>query len=44
LFNLIIEIINDEKKLENIRNNMKKNDSKDVYSNVEKQINEFFIK
>jgi len=44
LFNLIIGIINDKKKLENIRNNMKKNDSKDVYSNVEKQIKEFCIK
>ena len=41
LFNLIMEIMSDKKKLKNIRNNMKKNDSKDVYIKVENAIKEF---
>ena len=41
LFNLVIEIIQDKKKLENIRENMKKNDSKDVYVKIESAIKEF---
>ena len=41
LFNLVLEIIKDKKKLENIRENMKKNDSKDVYDKVENAIKEF---
>jgi len=41
LFNLISEIMKDKKKLENIRESMKKNDSKDVYVKVEKAIKEF---
>ena len=44
LFNLIEETIKNKKKLKNIRENMKKNDSKDVYRNVENQINEFIRK
>ena len=41
LFNLILEIIKDKKKLENVRESMKKNDSKDVYDKVENAIKEF---
>jgi UDP-N-acetylglucosamine--N-acetylmuramyl-(pentapeptide) pyrophosphoryl-undecaprenol N-acetylglucosamine transferase len=41
LFNLISEIMKDKKKLENIRESMKKNDSKDVYDKVENAIKEF---
>ena len=41
LFNLILEIMKDKTKLQNVRENMKKNDSKDVYIKVEKAINEF---
>ena len=41
LFNLILEIMKDKKKLENIRESMKKNGSKDVYYKVEKAIKEF---
>ena len=41
LFNLIEEIIKNKKKLENIRENMKKNGSKNVYEKVEKAIKEF---
>ena len=41
LFNLIEEIIKNKKKLENIRENMKKNDNNNVYENVENQISEF---
>ncbi len=41
LFNLILEIMKDKKKLENIRESMKKNDSKDVYDKVENAIKEF---
>ena len=40
LFNLIIEIINDKKKLENISKNMEKIVSGNVYNNVEKIIKE----
>lgn len=38
LFNLIIEIIKDKKKLQNIRENMKKNGSKDVYKKIEEGV------
>ena len=41
LFNLIMEILKDKKKLKNVRENMKKNDSKDVYDKVENAIREF---
>ena len=41
LFNLIMEIIKDKKKLEKVRENMKKNDNKNVYINVESAIKEF---
>ena len=41
LFNLIMEIIKDQKKLESVRESMKKNDSKDVYDKVENAIKEF---
>ena len=41
LFKLIREAIKDKKKLENIRANMKRNDSKDVYNKIEKIIKEF---
>jgi UDP-N-acetylglucosamine--N-acetylmuramyl-(pentapeptide) pyrophosphoryl-undecaprenol N-acetylglucosamine transferase len=41
LFNLILEIMKDKKKLEKIRESMKKNDSKDVYDKVENAIKEF---
>ena len=40
LFNLIMEIMKDKRKLENIRENMKKNDSKNVYTKIEKAIKE----
>jgi len=40
LFNLIIEIIKDKRKLNNVRENMKKNSSKDVYKKIEKEIKE----
>ena len=41
LFNLILEIMKDKKKLQNVRESMKKNDSKDVYDKVENAIREF---
>ena len=41
LFNLILEIMTDKKKLENVRESMKKNNSKDVYDKVENAIKEF---
>jgi len=41
LYNLIVEVIKNKKKLENIRNNMKKNYNKDVYNNIEKKIKDF---
>jgi len=41
LFDLIIETIRNENKLENIRKNMKKNYNKNVYSNIENEIKEF---
>ena len=41
LFNLILEIMSDKKKLENTREIMKKNESKDVYAKVENAIKEF---
>ena len=40
LFNLIMEIMKDKRKLENIRENMKKNDSKNVYAKIENAIKE----
>ena len=40
LYNLLIDIINNKKKLENIRISMKKNDSKDVYKRIYKLIKE----
>ena len=41
LFNLIIETIKNKNKLETIRENMKKDYSKDVYSDIENEIKEF---
>ena len=41
LFDLIMEIIKNESKLEKIRENMKKNYRKNVYSNIENEIKEF---
>ena len=41
LFNLVMEIMTDRKKLENVRENMKKNDSKNVYVKVENAVKEF---
>ena len=41
LFNLLISIIKDKKKLKNIRENMAKNDSKDTFIKIEKAIKEF---
>ena len=40
LLNLILTIINDKKKLEIISNNMKKNNNKNVYINIENIIKE----
>ncbi len=42
LFNLIMDTILNKNKLKKIRENMKKNYSNDVYSNIEKEIKEFF--
>ena len=44
LFNLIMKIIEDKKKLMNVRNNMKKNITKDVYIKIENEIQEFINK
>ena len=44
LFKLMEETINNKKKLEEIQKNMKKNDNKNVYTNVENQVNEFIEK
>ena len=41
LFNLIMETIKNKNKLENIRNYMKNNYNKNVYSNIENEIKEF---
>ena len=41
LFNLMMEIMKDKKKLENICENMKKNNSRDVYVKVENAVKEF---
>jgi UDP-N-acetylglucosamine--N-acetylmuramyl-(pentapeptide) pyrophosphoryl-undecaprenol N-acetylglucosamine transferase len=38
LFNLILGIIKDKKKLEDFRKNMKKNQNKNVYNDIEKEI------
>ena len=38
LFNLIIETIKNKNKIENIRSNMKKNYIKDVYTNIENEV------
>ena len=40
LYNLIIDILEDNKKLENTITNMKKNDNKNVYTNVQKIVEE----
>ena len=40
LFKLILKIMKDKTKLENVRESMKKNDSKDVYDKVENAIKE----
>ena len=40
LFNLIMEIIKNKNKLENVRENMKRNCNKDVYANIENKIKE----
>ena len=41
LFNLIVSILNDKKKLEDIRFNMKKNNSRKVYLKAENAVKEF---
>ena len=41
LYDLIIEAITNKEKMKNIRLNMEKNYTKDVYSNIENQIKEF---
>jgi len=41
LFNLLIDIMKNKKKLENMRESMKKNDSKNVYTKIENAIKEF---
>jgi len=41
LFELIIEILKNEKKLQNMRDNMKKIFDKNVYSNIEREIKDF---
>ena len=41
LFDLIIQTITDKKKLEKICENMKKNLSNNVYSNIDREIKEF---
>ena len=41
LFNLMLKIIEDKKKLKEIRENMKKNASKNVYSKIENAVKEF---
>lgn len=41
LFNLLMNIMKDKKKLENMRESMKKNDSKNVYTKIENAIKEF---
>tara|TARA_B100000686_G_C16780716_1_gene971686 strand:+ start:46 stop:1131 length:1086 start_codon:yes stop_codon:yes gene_type:complete len=43
LFNLISEILKNKKQLERVRENMKKNDNKNVYSKVEKIIKELIL-
>jgi len=43
LYNLIIDILEDNKKLENVVTNMKKNDNKNVYSNVQKIVEEIIL-
>jgi len=41
LYNLILEIIKDEKKLDSIKKNMKANSSKNVFNKIENVIKEF---
>jgi len=41
LFNLITEIIEDKKKLEQVKKSMKNNNNTDVYNNIENEIKEF---
>jgi len=41
LFNLIMKTIKNKNKLENVRDNMKKNYNKKVYTNIENEIKEF---
>ena len=41
LFNLVMEIVKDKRKLQNVRESMKKNDSKNVYAKIENAIKEF---
>ena len=41
LFNLVIEILKDKKKLENISENMRKNKNENVYTKIEKVIEKF---
>jgi len=41
LFNLIMETIKNKNKLENIRENMKKNHNRNVYIDIENEIQEF---
>jgi len=41
LFNLLLKIIGDKEKLKEIRENMKKNSSKNVYSNITNAVKEF---
>ena len=41
LYNLILEIIKDEKKLDSMKKNMKVNSSGNVYNKIENVIKEF---
>ena len=41
LFNLVIKIIKNRKKLEDVRENMRKDYSKNTYSNIENEIKGF---
>ena len=41
LFNLILKILKDKKKLDKIRENMKKNDINNTNENIERAVKEF---
>ena len=44
LFKLIIKVVKNENKLKEIYKNMKKENSNDVYSNIENEVKEFILK